>query len=119
MADLVNTPQFRFPMQISAAGEILTVEQDSFEDRVQNAIVCLRYQRGQRTQLPEFGIPDQALRQGGASHREIVESIIRWEPDISPDDLGQIISSDSETTTVRIDLTSPGVHDEGEQMSNG
>lgn len=118
MADLVNTPQFKFPMTISSGGRVGVVEQDGLEDRMQNAVVCMRYERGQRTQLPEFGLPDQALRQGGANLSEIVSSVIRWEPDIDPQIIDSIVNSLDGEQTVTMDLLTPSARREGE-LSNG
>lgn len=119
MAHLVNTPQLKFPMQITDNGVVLVVEQDSFEDRVQNAVICLRYQKGQRTMLPEFGLPDQAFRQGGANMNDIVSSILQWEPDVDPVVVGQAMDSVLAEQTVTIEMVSPSVHDDREQGKNG
>lgn len=112
MADLVNTPQLKFPMQMTASGRVMLVEQDSFEDRVQNAIICLRYERGQRTAIPEFGLPDQAMRQGGADLSEIVSAVLQWEPDIDPAVIERILSSTGTTQTITIEMVSPAVFGE-------
>lgn len=112
MAHLVNTPQLKFPMQMTANGTVLLVEQDSFEDRVQNALICLRYARGQRTQLPEFGLPDQAMRQGGANLNEIVSSVLQWEPDVDPKIIEAIIRDGGLEQTITVEMVSPTAHEE-------
>src|SRR4051794_13340525 len=79
MADLVMTPYFQIPFKITR-GRIGVVEQDTDDEVVQTATTVLRYERGQRIALPEYGISDQALRMGGADTREIEQAVAAWEP---------------------------------------
>lgn len=80
MADLLTTPQLSLPFRVSG-NDVVCHEQDSTEDITQNAITIMRYTQGERSALPEFGIPDQALQQNGADMTEITEAVRRWEPE--------------------------------------
>lgn len=61
-------------------GRLVVVEQDSVEE-VANAVEnVLRFTPGDRTDVPEFGTPDQTFKQGGADPDEIDRAISQWEP---------------------------------------
>lgn len=72
-------PHLRFPLRVSG-GTFETVEQDSIDDIAQCAEIVMKYRVGYRTSIPEFGMPDQAFRQGGANVQEIAAALGRWEP---------------------------------------
>jgi phage baseplate assembly protein W len=67
------------PFQI-VNGRAGTVEQDSPEDVLQCVETIMRFRRGQRPDAPDFGVPDQAHRQGGADPAEVLDAIERFEP---------------------------------------
>lgn len=106
MALLVSTPQLAVPFDMGLDGLVATVEQDSPQDRLQNAVAVLRYERGQRTALPDFGLPDQALRENGASFNEIVAAVRTWEPDVTVELISQAF--DQETQTMEVGMSTPG-----------
>lgn len=101
MADLVNTPQFKFPLQV-VNGSVAVVEQDSEEDHFQNAIVAMLYLRGQRTELPEFGVPEQAFKRNGADRNEIIAAVRQWEPEVQVEVIDSIIKEGVNTVTVEL-----------------
>lgn len=72
-------PRLAIPLRF-AAGRAATVEQDSDADVLQCVETIARYRVGQRPELPEFGIPDQSHRQGGADQAAIADAVLRWEP---------------------------------------
>jgi phage baseplate assembly protein W len=74
-------PHLRLPISFEAGS---VVEQDSEQEILQNVRVILMYERGQRVDLPRFGVSDQALRQGGADLDEIIKAIADWEPRAVP-----------------------------------
>ena len=74
MADLVTNPHFALPFRFGKGG-CLVVEDNSPEEIEQCAEIALRYERGQRTGMPTFGLPDQALLQGGANFSQIVSAV--------------------------------------------
>jgi hypothetical protein len=73
-----KVPRFAFPMR-KAGSRLASVEQDSEEEVVQSAKLTLRYARGDRTALPDFGLPDQALRENGADLGVIRATISTWD----------------------------------------
>lgn len=95
MADLLSNPQFEVPFRV-AGGEVKCVEQDTSVERIQNAIVILRYRPGDREGLPAFGTPDPAFNEGGADLEQIAARIQRWEPDLEFDELTQTIGENGE-----------------------
>lgn len=101
MAHLVNTPQFQVPFHLHN-GEVAVVEQDSAEDRTQNATTVMRYTKGQRTAIPEFGVPDFAMRQDGMNADELTQAVLTWEPDVDVEVVKEIIESGVETAEVEI-----------------
>jgi phage baseplate assembly protein W len=76
-----DIPHLRLPISFEAGS---VVEQDSEQEILQNVRVILMYERGQRVDLPRFGVSDQALRQGGADLDEIIKAIADWEPRAVP-----------------------------------
>jgi esterase/lipase superfamily enzyme len=103
MADLVNTPQFAFPFRV-VNGMPAVVEQDSGTDYYQNAVVVMRYRAGERTAIPEFGIPDPALRENGVDPGEIIQAVTTWEPDIDVDVIKSAILDGVENVDVPITI---------------
>ena len=81
MSHLLNTPQFKYPFHVMN-GSIHCVEQDSPDDHLQNAVTVMRYRKGDRSALPEFGIPDPTFRMGGIHPEEIEQAVRTWEPDV-------------------------------------
>src|SRR5690349_14821282 len=71
LATVVRSPHFSLPFRF-ARGGCPVVEQDSSEEITQCGEVALRYERGQRTAIPDFGVPDQAMLQQGANLDQIV-----------------------------------------------
>src|SRR3954466_10625312 len=71
---MVTNPVYRIPFSFTPGG-VAVLEQDSGEEKVQSAEVVLRYERGQRTGLPKFGLEDQAMLQNGANLSAIVAAV--------------------------------------------
>lgn len=73
-----DIPHFDLPFRF-VAGSAATVEQDSLDD-VTNAVeAVLRYRRGHRIDVPEFGITDPAL----AARVDVLDlqtEVEQWEP---------------------------------------
>jgi phage baseplate assembly protein W len=63
-----------------ANGRANVVDQDSTDDVTACVEAVLRCPLGWRDELPEFGIADQALREGGADLDELRVAVERWEP---------------------------------------
>jgi hypothetical protein len=110
MADVVTNPQLAVPFSIGPNGAPDIVEQDSDSDIYQNAIAVLYYEIGERTAIPDYGIPDQALRENGANWNELAAAIRKWEPNATPELISRAI--EDATSTLEISLTAPAT---GEQ----
>lgn len=75
----VGVPRLRFPLRFTN-GRTELVEQDSIEEIAQCVEIILRTPRGQRLDLPDFGIPDQAFRENGADLVALRSAIEQYEP---------------------------------------
>lgn len=82
MADLVN-PHFAFPFRFGRGG-VPCVEQDSPEEIQQSAEMALRWRRGNRLGLPDYGLPPQEMRMGGADLTAITAAVARFEDRVVP-----------------------------------
>lgn len=71
--------KLRLPMRF-VNGRALTVEQDTDVEIGQCIESSARTQPGQRLDLPEYGVPDQAFVQGGPSAAVVRAAILRDEP---------------------------------------
>lgn len=78
MDDIV-TPKLAVPFRIER-GRALVVEQDSVEEVTQCVEAILKTPIGSRMENPEFGVPDQTFREGGANLDDLALSITQWEP---------------------------------------
>jgi phage baseplate assembly protein W len=54
-------------------------EQGSPEEVTDCCQAIISYPVGYRIELPEFGLPDQTFRQGGASESDITAALQAWE----------------------------------------
>lgn len=72
MADI---PQFKFPPELDASGNLAVVEQGSAEEITQRVHVLLLTPLGHLDSLPDFGLEDQAHLQGGADLSEIARQL--------------------------------------------
>jgi phage baseplate assembly protein W len=98
----LNTPQFAFPFRL-VRGEIEEIEQDTEEEIIQNAEIVIRYPKGYRSAMPEFGLFLQELRQGGADLNQIASSVRTWEPAATIEVVRQALTADG-LDTIEITL---------------
>lgn len=101
MADLLNNPKFSLPFRVSN-GRVVCIDQDSTENTVQSAVVVLRYVRGQRHALPEFGIDDLTFAEGKVDAAALTTRIRTWVPDATIDEITQAV--DAATGTIDVNL---------------
>lgn len=94
----VDNPQFAVPFNMGAE-----VDQDSDQMLYQGALTVVRYEKGERSALPDFGISDPALRERGADTRALVADIHRWEPDVDVEAVARAIESGVQV--VEVDIT--------------
>lgn len=76
----MNTPHYDYPFRLNSAGDgAVVLEQDS-EDEVSNCVeVILSTRRGERVELSDFGIDDQAFRQNGIDVGHVLAQVRKYE----------------------------------------
>lgn len=99
----MTIPHLALPLRI-VHGHLATVEQDSEADILQCVRVVLTTPQGTRDALPEFGLPDQAFRQGGAAIAEIDAAIAEWEPRADADARADDSHLDDGVSAVIVDI---------------
>ena len=78
---MIDTPKLSYPFRFNAAGsQAIVVEQNSQDEIIDCVEVLLSTELGERQEVPDYGVPDQTFRQGGASTEAIEEAIRTWEP---------------------------------------
>lgn len=77
---MADTPEFLLPFQFLPFGGAEEIEQGSDTEKQQSVYAILAYQPGQRTDLPNFGLPDQSFLEGGADLNQIEAIITEWDP---------------------------------------
>ncbi len=73
-------PHFSLPFRRDTHGRCVVNEQDDDDEIVDCVEVLLATERGSRIEVPEYGLPDQVFRQGGADLSVVTSVIERWEP---------------------------------------
>ncbi len=73
-------PHFSLPFRRDAHGRCVVNEQDDDDEIVDCVEVLLATERGSRIEVPDYGLPDQVFRQGGADLSVVTSVIGRWEP---------------------------------------
>jgi hypothetical protein len=74
----VDVPHFDLPFRFDH-GAAAVNEQDSLDDIAVCVEAIVRYEQGQRPELPEFGIPDYTFRQGDFDTDDLQDAIEVWE----------------------------------------
>jgi phage baseplate assembly protein W len=78
MADI---PHFSFPFRRTANGKTVEVVEQDMDDEILDCIeVLLTTERGERIELPDYGLPDPLFIQGGTSLEMVRQIIATWEP---------------------------------------
>jgi phage baseplate assembly protein W len=74
-------PHFAIPFRVDASGSAAVLDQDTFEEIAQCVGVLFSTTRGERIELPEYGIPDQVfLPENLVDTSELAAAIGKWEP---------------------------------------
>lgn len=77
----MEDPHFSYPFRLRADGAAAVVQEGGTDaDALDQVEVLLRTERGSREEVPEYGIPDQAFREGGADLELIQEAVSDWAP---------------------------------------
>lgn len=76
----VDNPHISFPFRLNDSGTgSVVVEQDSDDEIMDCVQVLLSTELGSREEIPSYGIPDQAFKQGGIDEDQVLLAINRWE----------------------------------------
>lgn len=77
---MIEIPHFKFPFQLASDGvRAQAVEQDSDDEILDCVVVLLSTTQGERIEIPEYGVRDQAFRQNGVDTAHILAQIRRYE----------------------------------------
>lgn len=74
-----QVPHLALPFRFADTGAVV-VDQDSDEEIFYCCEAILRCPQGHRIERPDFGLPDQTFRQGGADPAAVQAALDRWEP---------------------------------------
>lgn len=78
MADI---PHFSFPFRRAATGKSVVVTEQDMDDEILDCLeVLLTTERGERIDLPDYGLPDPLFVQSGMSLETVQQVIATWEP---------------------------------------
>jgi phage baseplate assembly protein W len=89
-------PHFSYPFRLEG-NSFAVVDQDTPDDIVQSVEILVATRRGQRQELPDYGIADP-LFEDGLDLQDITDAIADWEPrattavDSEIDDIDQYIN---------------------------
>ena len=73
-----DVPHFSFPFDIADRGSAVVVLQDSAEEIEQNVKVLILTERGERLEVPDFGIEDPTFGVG-VDTDAIVDAADKWD----------------------------------------
>jgi phage baseplate assembly protein W len=74
-------PHFALPFRVTAAGSVAVVEQDTFEEIAQCVGVLFSTTRGERLELPDYGIPNPVFQaEAAVNTAELAMAVKQWEP---------------------------------------
>lgn len=77
-----DTPKIALPFRRTPDGKRIEVnEQGDFEDVASQVQITVMTRRGSRIENPDFGIPEQAFREGGADLDAVAAALDQWVPD--------------------------------------
>lgn len=74
----MTTPHFTFPFRFGQGGVPETVEQDTLDEIEQGVKVLVLTERGERIEVPDFGIPDLTF-QTDLDVQSIREAAEEWD----------------------------------------
>lgn len=99
----VETPHFSYPFRF-ADGAAAVVEQDSL-DEVSDAVLRItNTEKGERDDLPEFGVTYPLFDQVPVDMERLTEEIREWEPRANLSGSQRIDSLDELLTVIRLEV---------------
>lgn len=99
---MTQTPHFDLPFRFGSDGHPVTVEQDSVADVSNCVSAILRTFKGERVELPDFGINDPTFTNQPIKTAELIAEITDQEPraisvmDQHPNTLDQLVAEVTE-----------------------
>lgn len=98
---MASTPRLSLPFRIEGAHA--AVNERSSLDEIRDCVqTIIRYPQGSRPELPEFGTPDLAFRQGSADPTLIQQAVARWEPRASLEITVSVLDDLTDVVAVRV-----------------
>jgi phage baseplate assembly protein W len=73
-----GVPHFTYPFRVGQ--RVATVEQGTVDEVITCVYAIMATEVGSRAEEPEFGVLDQAFKQGGASFEDLETAVAEWEP---------------------------------------
>lgn len=91
MTTHAKVPHLALPFRVERNGKVAVLEQDTLDEIAQSVLVLLLTHRGQRLEVPDYGIQDLVF-DSDIDYSAITAAIFEWEPrasaiiddDISP-----------------------------------
>lgn len=78
---MLDRPHFDLPFRFNPVTNLpAEVEQGSLQEVSNSAEVVLRFRKGEREELPEFGIEDPTFSEGDIDLESIRNDVLFWEP---------------------------------------
>jgi phage baseplate assembly protein W len=79
-ASRVEAPQIALPFEITPSGTVREVEQDTLDEIAMSVQAILLYRLGDRTELPDFGIPEPTFAMMTEDlSAALASAVSRWE----------------------------------------
>jgi hypothetical protein len=96
---MIDCPHFDFPFRLGSDGHVIVVEQDDPKD-VQNCVLAIALTlKGQRAELPDFGITDPTFQKQPIDLNALLAAITEQEPraaalaEQAPDQFNQMMAN--------------------------
>lgn len=80
---MAHVTHLAFPFRLDYHGSPEVVDQDSLEDVSQCVRVLVSTVRGERLELPEYGLPDPVFAPDGMVADGVARAVERWEPRVA------------------------------------
>ena len=96
-------PHLKFPLQLNGSS-FAVVDQDSADDIVQCVEVLVGTTRGQRMELPEYGVADPTFADV-IDVQDVINAVAEWEPRATVEADSSIDTVDQYLNHIRVDVS--------------